>query len=244
MDHHNIAIPLHINGNHWAALCRRKINGEVYFLYADDLNMDRTERQVKSALATIPDFMPTNAVWMNCVNNTYLPHSNECGPRTILSLAVFMSDPTPSTIMLQHYMNGNLAMQARTWMGQLLLTGQSPLLPPNADTTSIRSRTAISRPFDLLDWNNSHSANLGENLKPAEAQSPDVYNTKVDRNLSDSSSIADPGPLGINNVPPAQIKTNTTAQVDSPPIPDKSVRAPGATKESVRTQPGKVKASL
>jgi hypothetical protein len=176
IDHHSIAVPLHTNGNHWAASCRRKLHGEVYFLYADDLNIDRTEKQVKSALATIPGFMPANAIWINCANNTYLPHSNKCGPRTIISLAVFLSDPAPSMTMLQHYMNANLAMQARTWMGHLLLMGQSPL-----------------------------SVNQGKYPKQAESQSPIDYDTKEDCNLSSRSSIADLAPSAINNVALAQI---------------------------------------
>ena len=32
LNHPNIAIPVHINGNHWTALCRRIIDGVVHFI--------------------------------------------------------------------------------------------------------------------------------------------------------------------------------------------------------------------
>ncbi len=236
LDHHSIALPLHINGNHWAALCRRKLHGEMYFLYADDLNIERTEKQVKSALATIPGFMPAHAIWINCNNNTYLPHSNECGPRTILLLAIFLSDPAPSRNMLQHYMNANLAMQARTWMGHLLMTGQSPLLPPNVDTVSLQAKSAPSRPFDLLEWNNnSHSVKLGRNPKQAKALSPAAYNTKEDCNLSNKPSIADRVPSAVSNMPLAQIHIN--------PMNQEELQAQDSNIKSQEFHPDNAKAS-
>jgi hypothetical protein len=43
-DSHNIAIPVHVNGNHWVAICHRKIGRTTYFFYANDLNNPRTEQ--------------------------------------------------------------------------------------------------------------------------------------------------------------------------------------------------------
>jgi hypothetical protein len=139
IDHHNIAIPIHAKGCHWLAVCHRR-------------------------LASVPGLVPRDAIWINCENNTYQPHSNECGPRTILALAVFMSHPTPSRTILHQYMNPNLAMQAKTWMGHLLLTGQSPLLPPQHSTTSLQSKIASSAPCDLVSWLSNCTSNL--NGKP------------------------------------------------------------------------------
>jgi hypothetical protein len=46
IDFHNIAIPVHVNGNHWVAICHRKIGRTTYFFYADDLNNPRTEQEL------------------------------------------------------------------------------------------------------------------------------------------------------------------------------------------------------
>jgi hypothetical protein len=39
-----ITIPVHINNNHWVAMCRRYFRGQVEFYFADDLNNPSTER--------------------------------------------------------------------------------------------------------------------------------------------------------------------------------------------------------
>lgn len=50
LHHPNIAIPVHINGDHWVALCRRVIQGTTYFYYADDLNSPRIETTIRRLL--------------------------------------------------------------------------------------------------------------------------------------------------------------------------------------------------
>ncbi len=71
-----IAIPCHIDNNHWVAVTRREHNGQVYFLYADDLNNLTTEGYIRNKLHnTDPDFYPPTAQWIRCTNYTYRPHS-------------------------------------------------------------------------------------------------------------------------------------------------------------------------
>lgn len=166
LDHHNIALPLHVNGNHWIALNRRIINGTISFYYTDDLNMIDVEHQIRARLQSIPGFFPPGANWINCTNYTYHPHTNECGPRTILTLAISMSHPAPSKTMLQQYMNANLAMQARTWMSHLLLQGYSPLLPHQNEPEIFTTKTARALPFDLLDWSGPVSLSLMDCTMP------------------------------------------------------------------------------
>jgi hypothetical protein len=129
----SMAIPIHINGSHWVALCRMIKNGRTYILHADDLNCPTTEREICRTLfspSTSRAFCPTNSIWTRCSNYTYRPHSNECGPRTILSLAIMMSDSAIHQGSLLQYMNPNLAQQSRVWMSHILTSGQVLLLPP------------------------------------------------------------------------------------------------------------------
>jgi len=153
LNHPNIVIPLHINGNHWVALGRRIIDETVHLFYADDLNQRNVEENIRQQLQSIPGFIPPSAKWVSCLNYTYTPHSNECGPRTILALAVIMSHPYPTQDILLPYMNPNLAMQARAWMSHLLLQGTSPLLPhQGASPPPIVDRSTRSLPNNLIAW--------------------------------------------------------------------------------------------
>jgi hypothetical protein len=58
LHHPNIALPLHINGDHWVGLGRRIINGTTFFYYADNLNSPTTEQIVRQRIATRPGLMP------------------------------------------------------------------------------------------------------------------------------------------------------------------------------------------
>jgi hypothetical protein len=110
-----IAIPVHIDGNHWIAVTRRNFNGRIIFFYADDLNNQRYEQRVNQILSTentSPLVRPENSQWINCSNFTYCPHSNECGPRTLLALYIMLSHPSPNQTMLLPYMSPNLAQIA------------------------------------------------------------------------------------------------------------------------------------
>jgi hypothetical protein len=76
LDSRVISIPCHINGFHWVAVTRRVILGQVYFLYADDMNSPSSEHHVQQILANShPSFYPPSSVWMRCNNYTFLPHS-------------------------------------------------------------------------------------------------------------------------------------------------------------------------
>ena len=169
LDHCNIAIPIHVNGNHWLALCRWKIDGVTYFFYADDLNQSSTEQNIRAHLSTVPGLVPKDSVWINCDNYTYYPHSNECGPRTILALAIFISHPSPSCTMLTQYMNP-MAMQSRTWMSHLLLTGSSPLIPPQSNSPPLQTKIAQSTPYDLVPWSGTIQS-ISDHLRRSNSKS-------------------------------------------------------------------------
>jgi hypothetical protein len=92
-----ILIPCHIHGAHWVGMVRRIINGRVTFLYADDLNLPTAETQIRHLIQTYtsPEFYPQNSIWINCTSISYRPHSNECGPQTLLALTILGIHPNP-----------------------------------------------------------------------------------------------------------------------------------------------------
>lgn len=89
------------------------------------------------------------------VSPTYRPHSNKCGPRTLLALTAMASHPFPHCNMLLPYMNDNLAQQAQLWMAILLLTGSIPLLPPMNQESNFQLQflAQTSKPSSIIDWN-------------------------------------------------------------------------------------------
>ena len=151
----SIAIPVHVGGSHWVALCRRIINGITYFLYADDLNNHTTEYNLRRLIknCTCPNFCPSNSQWINCSTPNFQPHSNECGPRTMLALAVMVTHPAPHHKILQPYISTNLAQNSRYWMSLTLLTGMIILLPPSPiDNVDQLPNIIESSPHTLIQW--------------------------------------------------------------------------------------------
>jgi len=81
------------------------------------------------------EFYQSNAIWHNFPSYTYLPHSNECGPHTLMALSVFALHPDPSQNMLLPYMNSNLAQISRWWVARSLINQEFPLNIFNRDIT-------------------------------------------------------------------------------------------------------------
>jgi len=135
LNHPSIAIPVHVNGDHWTAFCRRIINGVTYFYYADDMNIPTIQLSIKRLIMknTDPEFCPPNSIWVNCTTPKFRPHSNECGPRTMLALAIMITHPVPHKNMLHPYISTNLAQNSQHWMSITLLTGMLMLLPPTQE---------------------------------------------------------------------------------------------------------------
>jgi hypothetical protein len=59
---------------------------------------------------------------------TYRPHSNECGPRTLLALAVTVCHPDPSASILLPYMDENIAQMSRWRIASSILQERIDLL--------------------------------------------------------------------------------------------------------------------
>jgi len=148
-----IFIPCHVNGAHWIGVVRRIVNDKVYFFYADDLNHPPTESAIRHLFDSYANnvFYPRNAKWIRCKSITYRPHSNECGPRTLLALTIMGLHPQPDKHILLPYMNGNLAKIARTWVATSLMTDQVVLPELTADPYAQLSD--CSKLSYLFPWN-------------------------------------------------------------------------------------------
>jgi len=97
-----VILPCFVDECHWVIIVRREINGRVIFLYADDLNQASTERELKNLISakTSSTFYPPSTEWIKCINYTYQPHSNECGPRSLLAATILALHPNPSATIL------------------------------------------------------------------------------------------------------------------------------------------------
>jgi hypothetical protein len=98
-----IVIPLHIEGSHWVSLTRRIISNKTFFFYSDDLNNPTTATNVKNQFVTSVTsslFNPPDSKWIFCPSFTYLPHSNECGPRSLLAAMIYATHPHPSLLFI------------------------------------------------------------------------------------------------------------------------------------------------
>jgi len=162
-----IIIPCFIHGCHWVIVVRREIIGEVRFLYADDLNNPNTEGEIKKLLSTgntCPEFHPPRARWISCWNYTYVPHSNECGPRSLVAATIMAIHPDPSDLILLPLMHPNLAQIGRTWVAKSLLANQidysavQQLIAPHSQALRTNVQ-APSQPFHLIPWQPNSTLN-------------------------------------------------------------------------------------
>jgi len=149
-------IPVRIDGLHWVAVVRRIIAGQTIFFYSDDMNSPSTFESVKRLLShssTLEDFHPTDALWVNVLSYTYFPHSNECGPRTILALAIMALHPSPDEQIILPYMNPNIAQISRWWVAHTITNAHfdiSPFDPTRkCDTSTLWSQVMMAKPRNL-----------------------------------------------------------------------------------------------
>jgi hypothetical protein len=143
-----ILIPVHVQGFHWVAVARHEINETTKFFYSDDLNNTETEEYVKGmfiqkCMGTA--FYPVNTEWIHVNSTTFTPHSNECGPRTLLALTIMGLHPRPHPFILTPIMHPNIAQILRIWIAKTILYDA-------IDTTPLQSYLTI-----LEDPNPYHS---------------------------------------------------------------------------------------
>lgn len=122
------------------------------------MNSPSSEHHVQQILANShPSFYPPSSIWMKCNNYTFLPHSNECGIRTLLALIFQALHPDPHPNILLPYMHSNLAQIGRTWVAASLITShvsqdsiQEILSMTTTNTLDLSNAT--SNPFSLIEW--------------------------------------------------------------------------------------------
>jgi hypothetical protein len=190
-----ILIPAFIHNNHWVAIVRREIRDRVLFLYSDDLNDPNTEGVLRTLITdrTDPNFCPSNAIWMHCKCNTYHPHSNECGPRTILALSILALHSQPYPEMLLPLMDENLAQITRTRIAASLVSGNfdtdnyKHVLSFSSFNDTRTSNRAASNPADIILWNEvhcqqHHNQTLHESTNIIHPESPTCTITQPNHN--------------------------------------------------------------
>jgi ribonuclease HI len=180
-----IAIPCFIHGCHWIAVVRREIQGRVFFLFSDDMNNSETEKEIKQVLSTTTDenFYPTTATWIHCKAPTYIPHSNECGPRSLLAISIMMLHPNPHHLMLMAYMNPNIAQISRIWVAATLISGTPHSLPMITTSPSLEAvKSAVSQPYSTITWSINNITNCV--ARPPSQTNYDLNSTTNKRNAS------------------------------------------------------------
>jgi len=153
-----IVIPIHLNSFHWVVITKRIIGNRTYFLYADDLNSDNSYESLHnlySSTLTSPSFHPAQSIWINCQSYTYLPHSNECGPRSLLAASIMALHPNPSSEMLLPFMHNNISQISRWWVAKSILISK-------VDPYPLQSLFHITPSYhhNMSHHRDSHPANL------------------------------------------------------------------------------------
>lgn len=213
-----IMIPTFINSNHWVALVRREVGESVYFLYSDDLNDIDTEHKIQDLIFNHTDsqFCPKGAQWINCHSTTFYPHSNECGPRTILALHIMALHPYPNSFIILPLMHPNLAQLSRAWIAAALCTGMTDTqvisqywtLTPQTDTRI--SNRAQSIPFEVIYWNDQITSTQSQQSVSSQTL---VYSDSHNSQTSTGSHIAFPAKAKETNK--HNIQENTTEYTPS-----------------------------
>jgi hypothetical protein len=224
-----IIIPCFIHNCHWVTVVRREISGEVRFLYADDLNNPTTEEVIKRLLSTSntsSSFHPPGASWISCRNYTYVPHSNECGPRSLVAATILAIHPDPTHLSLLPLMHPNLAQIARTWVAKSLFTNQidhsaiQQLIAPH----SLIPRSNIqvpSQPFHLIPWQNFSTPNTTSPI-PQKPKSRNITEELKQQSLVRASSKLNP--LAKEFLPRKQLMRSIRPSIQATKATDRTTK--------------------
>jgi hypothetical protein len=158
-----IIIPIHVHGSHWVILCRRIINKQIFFLYADDMNLSNTEESIKSQYSNTDfNFHPPNSIWINCLSFTY--------PGSLLAASIMSIHPNPNCHILLPYMHSNLAQLSCWWVAKTILFDSFDANPSSLNMESF--------PYDLDTEQNQvwkqHQTELDTDMSPIEFFHPRI----------------------------------------------------------------------
>jgi hypothetical protein len=167
------------------------------------MNTVSTEKELKEVFAISPCniFYPPIGIWLNCKAITYHPHSNECGPRSLLAVAVMMLHPNPTDDILMEDMSPNLVQITRTWVAATILSGQ-PIIPHISQMSPkppAGRLSAPSYPHTLIPWSNNHNVIL-TSRHPTHA-----YPGSTICNMPSGATTEDAGTAAHTTIPAANI---------------------------------------
>jgi hypothetical protein len=150
---------------------------------------------------------------MNCINYTYRPHSNECGPRTLLALTIMMLHPDPTSSILLPFLHHNIANIARTWVASTLVSGH-PLLPEMYSQADYyigqTSLSATSVPAHLINWGSHTSVpTYGQSQIPT-LSNPSTTILVGDEDQRNSDSTLSPLPATSHSTPRKVLSSAST----------------------------------
>jgi hypothetical protein len=199
-----ITIPIHIHGSHWVTLTCRRLNSSVIFFYSDDMNSAHTEDHIKnhfSAACTSNAFHPVNSLWIDCNSFSYFPHSNECGPRSLLALSVMALHPSLSTNSLLPLMHFNIAQICWWWVAAILISDSSLL------SSLPISRDICHTPYHSLNQEScpSNIAHLPLSITVMDVSF--LYHHKLDEHINELHAILNSNPASFTNDHASQLDT-------------------------------------
>jgi hypothetical protein len=129
---------------------------------------------------------PENSTWLTCPGYTYHPHSNECGPRSLLSIAIMAFHPAPHPNILIPYMHPNISQISRWWVAKSIIddtfdrtTFQLVFSDNHHDSLSLNKD---AQPFDLAPL--CHHVTTNSPLVPHE----DNDSVSLDQHMSHETS--------------------------------------------------------
>jgi hypothetical protein len=108
------------------------------------------------------------------------PHSNECGPRSLIATTVLGLHPLPSPHILLPYMHPNIAQLSRWWVAKSIITDSFDPAPLNLSSISPTHSPPVSlireaAPYDLYpeegDQLPHHTGNFSVSSTPQDSYS-------------------------------------------------------------------------
>jgi hypothetical protein len=161
-------------------------------------NTEDTVRDYFSLANTSQEFAPSSASWLKCHSFTYLPHPNECGPRSLLAASVIATHPTPNDSILLPYMNPNVAQISRWWVVKSILNQKFELndlscLFHHVSHFTNHSWNQPAIPFNLAPLRKQHTDSPPKSFSRTtistshQKQSPMEHRTPVNSNFQESS---------------------------------------------------------
>jgi hypothetical protein len=152
-----IIIPIHVHQSHWVIVTRRIVGDKIFYFYTNDLNSSDTEESLHNLYSPTSSlqFFPSGSSWVHCLSYTYHPHSNECGPRSLIAATIMSLHSSPSRNILVPFMHPNIGQICRWWVASSIISLHVTLSPfqhpssPEVDSVTYPSLHMEATPYNL-----------------------------------------------------------------------------------------------